>query len=150
MLFDVGALSLTRGRVCRLPESQSAVMSLLSVCAIYILHVIKYIVQCWGHSITPDHQIYRVTPLKTPFRLLIPLLKSSPVTTFTHNYLSRCVTFTQLTILHIHNYNHYPTLTRLHWLTSQLAITNSNYHTLCIFTLPVSVSYRDLARRTAP
>jgi hypothetical protein len=28
------------------------------------------------------------------------------VTTFTHNYSLRCVTFTQLTILHLHNYNH--------------------------------------------
>jgi hypothetical protein len=36
-----GALSLTTGRACRLPESQSAVTSLLSVCTIYILHVIK-------------------------------------------------------------------------------------------------------------
>jgi hypothetical protein len=36
-----GALSLTRGRVCRLSESQSAVISLLSVCTIYILCVIK-------------------------------------------------------------------------------------------------------------
>jgi hypothetical protein len=35
-----GALSLTRGRACRLPESQSAVISLLSVCTICILHVI--------------------------------------------------------------------------------------------------------------
>jgi hypothetical protein len=31
------------------------------------------------------------------------------------------------------------------WLTSQLSITVSNNH-----TLPVSVSYRDLTRRTAP
>jgi hypothetical protein len=45
--------------------------------------------------------VVRVTPLKTPFRLLIPLLKSQPhVTTITHNYFLRCVTFTQLTILH--------------------------------------------------
>jgi hypothetical protein len=36
------ALSLTRGRVRRLLESHSAVISLLSVCTIYILHVIKY------------------------------------------------------------------------------------------------------------
>jgi hypothetical protein len=38
-----GALSrsLTRGRVCRLPESQSTVISMFSVCTIYILHVIK-------------------------------------------------------------------------------------------------------------
>jgi hypothetical protein len=33
--------SLTRGRVCPLPESQSVVISLLSVCTIYILHVIE-------------------------------------------------------------------------------------------------------------
>jgi hypothetical protein len=36
-----GTLSLTRGRVCRLPDSQSVVIILLSVCTIYILHVIK-------------------------------------------------------------------------------------------------------------
>jgi hypothetical protein len=39
-LFDV-EWSLTRGRVCHLPESQSEVISLLPVCTIYILHVIK-------------------------------------------------------------------------------------------------------------
>jgi hypothetical protein len=44
----------------------------------------------------------------------------------------------------------YYTLTSLHWLTSQLSITISNYHTLYIFTVPVSVSYRDLTRRTTP
>jgi hypothetical protein len=38
----------------------------------------------------------------------------------------------------------YYTLTCLHWLTSQLSITFSNYHRLYIFTLPASVSYRDL------
>jgi hypothetical protein len=38
-----GALSLTKGRVCRLPESQSAVISVSSVWSVYILHVIKYI-----------------------------------------------------------------------------------------------------------
>jgi hypothetical protein len=37
-----GSTVLTRGRVCRLPESPSAVISLLSVCKIYILQVIKY------------------------------------------------------------------------------------------------------------
>jgi hypothetical protein len=40
------ALSLTRGRVCHLPESQSAVVSLLSVCTIYISHVIKNVYIC--------------------------------------------------------------------------------------------------------
>jgi hypothetical protein len=44
-----------------------------------------------------DHQLYRVTPLKTPFGLLIPLLQSqSHITTITHNYLLRCDAFTQL------------------------------------------------------
>jgi hypothetical protein len=55
-----GALSLTRGRVCRLPESQSAVISLLSVCTIYILHVIKCIYNlykglCQSTLSTADH-----------------------------------------------------------------------------------------------
>jgi hypothetical protein len=89
--------------------------------------------------------IIHVTPLKTPFRLLIGLLQSqSHFTTFT--IISYAVT-------RLHNYNPYTfvatityyTLTRLHWLTSQLAITVSNYH-----TLPVSFSCRDLTRRTAP
>jgi hypothetical protein len=44
--FWCGAFSLTRGRVCHLPESQSAVLSLLSVCTIYILHVIKRMYIC--------------------------------------------------------------------------------------------------------
>jgi hypothetical protein len=42
----------------------------------------------------------------------------------------------------------YNILTRLHWLTSQLSITFTNYRRLYISTLPVSVSYRDLTRRT--
>jgi hypothetical protein len=41
--------------------------------------------------------VVRVTPLKTPFGLLIPLLQSqSHVTTITHNYFLRCYAFTQL------------------------------------------------------
>jgi hypothetical protein len=36
-----GALSLARGRVYRLPESQSAVIGLLSVRTVYIFRVIK-------------------------------------------------------------------------------------------------------------
>jgi hypothetical protein len=36
-----GALSLTRGQVCHLPESQSAVVSLLAVCTVYISHVLN-------------------------------------------------------------------------------------------------------------
>jgi hypothetical protein len=43
--------------------------------------------------------IVHVTPLETPFGLVIPLLQSqSRVTTIAHKYFSRCATFTQLTI----------------------------------------------------
>jgi hypothetical protein len=45
--------------------------------------------------------LWRVTPLKTPFGLLIRFIYNlTHVITITHNYLLRCVTFTQLTILH--------------------------------------------------
>jgi hypothetical protein len=44
--FWCRALSLTRRRICHLPESQSEVVSLLSVCTIYILHVIKCMYIC--------------------------------------------------------------------------------------------------------
>jgi hypothetical protein len=103
-----------------------------------------------------------ITPLKKPFGLLIRLLQSqSHVTAFTHNYSLRCVTFTQLKIIHIHDHNHlfhFCTFTQftnttlqsllhystkslliysihLHWLTSQLSVIISNYHRLYIFTL---------------
>jgi hypothetical protein len=50
-----------------------------------------------GYLITSDHKLYNVTPLKTPFGLVIPLLQSqSHVTTITHNYFLRCYAFTQL------------------------------------------------------
>jgi hypothetical protein len=54
-----------------------------------------------GSLTTFDHQLYNVTSLKTPFRLLILFIYNlTHVTTFTHNYFLHCVTFTQLTILH--------------------------------------------------
>jgi hypothetical protein len=88
----------------------------------------------FGYSISSDHQLYRVTPLKRPFGLILLLFQSqSHVTTITHSYSLRCVTFTQLTI------------TILHWLTSQLSFTVSNYHRLYIFTL--RNSRRDLTPR---
>jgi hypothetical protein len=66
-----------------------------------------------GSSIASDHQLYRVTPLKTPFRLLIGLLQSqSHVTT---------ITIISYAVTRLHNYNPYmfvskttySTLTRL-------------------------------------
>jgi hypothetical protein len=47
-----GVLSLTRGQVCRLPEAQAAVISLLSVGTIYILHVIKCIYNTYKASVS--------------------------------------------------------------------------------------------------
>jgi hypothetical protein len=68
---------------------------------------IYYYCAMFGSLTSSEHQLYNVTPLSTPFRLLIPLLQSQPhVTTNTHNYSLRCVTFTQLTIIHVRDYNH--------------------------------------------
>jgi hypothetical protein len=72
-VFWCGALSLTRGRVCRFPESQSAVISLLLVCTICILHVIKcmYIQHirvyglCQSRLSTADHALSLVAPATT-------------------------------------------------------------------------------------
>jgi hypothetical protein len=55
-----GALSLTRGRVCRLSESQSAVRSLLSVCTIYRLHIIK----CLYKASVSSGSVQQITPMK--------------------------------------------------------------------------------------
>jgi hypothetical protein len=59
-----------------------------------------------GSLTTSEHQLYSVSPLKTPFRLLIPLLQSSPTRNYNHSYSLRCVTFTQLTMIHVRDYNH--------------------------------------------
>jgi hypothetical protein len=56
-----------------------------------------------------------------------------PITrNYNHNYFLRCATFTQLTIIHVRDYNHL-----LHSYTGwpQLSITVPKYHTLYIFTL---------------
>jgi hypothetical protein len=50
-----------------------------------------------GYLISSEHQLYNVTPLKTPFGLLLLLFQSqSHVTKITHNYLLRGYAFTQL------------------------------------------------------
>jgi hypothetical protein len=91
------------------------------------------IVQCWGSLICSDHQLYNVTPLKTPFGLVIPLF-IIPITRINiHSQLF-------LTLLHIYTIIILTRswlqslITLLHWLTSQLSITVSNYHRLYIFT----------------
>jgi hypothetical protein len=86
----------------------------------------------FGFLISSEHQLYNVTPLKTPFGLVIPLLQSqSHVTTITHNYFLGCYAFTQL---QIYMFVIKSLIPLLHWLTSQLSITVSNYHRLYIFT----------------
>jgi hypothetical protein len=66
-----GALSMRRGQVCRLPEAQSAVISLFSVCTIYILYVINYMyiqhIQglCQSRVSTADHALTSVAPVTT-------------------------------------------------------------------------------------
>jgi hypothetical protein len=60
-----------------------------------------------GYLITNDHQLYRVTIFETPLGLVIRLLQSqSHVTSIIHNYFLRCATFTQLTSIHVRNYDH--------------------------------------------
>jgi hypothetical protein len=79
-----------------------------------------------AYFISSDHQLYRATPLKTPFGLLSPLLQSqSHVTTFTHNYFLRCYTCTQLTIT-------YAFVTKITYST--LACLHSLQHYTLIFT----------------
>jgi hypothetical protein len=71
--------------------------------------------------------------LRAPFRLLIPLLQSSPTRNYNHSQLF-------ITLCHIYiPYNHTRSwlqscIALLHWLTSQLSNTVSNYHTLYILT----------------
>jgi hypothetical protein len=97
----------------------------------------------FGYLIPSDHQLYNVTPLKTSFGLLIPLLQS-----YTRNYIHSQLFFTLCHICtacnHICSWLQSLT-TLLHWLTSQLSITVSNYRTLYIFTL--WNSSRDLTPR---
>jgi hypothetical protein len=83
----------------------------------------------------PLYILWRVMPLKTPFRLLIPLLQSSPTRNyFTHNYLLHCVTFTQLTIIHVRDYNHllhsYTGWLLSYQLLSQIITDSTSYNIL--------------------
>jgi hypothetical protein len=110
------------------------------VCVCVCVYVCMYVLyNIRGYLISYVHQFYRVTPLKTPVGLLIPLLQSqSHVTTITPiihyavSYLHSLQSYTFVTTIT------YYTLTRLHWLTSQISITISNYHRFNIFTLRLS------------
>jgi hypothetical protein len=63
----ITVLSLTRRRVCRLPESQSAVISLLSLCTIYWLHIIKCIYNIYKASVSSG-SVQQITPVKSSGR----------------------------------------------------------------------------------
>jgi hypothetical protein len=104
----------------RLKEMRPGNSSLHCICTrprrrIVITHVvrtelhrhIKHNCTMLGSLTTSDHHLHSVTPLRTPVRLLSGLLQSqSHVTTFTYTYFLRCSTFTQLTIIHVRDYNH--------------------------------------------
>jgi hypothetical protein len=87
-------------------------------CAPQMKYIYIYIYCTMLGSLTAsDHQLYRVTSLKTPVGLLIPLLQSqSHVTTITHNYFLRCYAFTQLQFYTFITKITYSTHTRLHSL----------------------------------
>jgi hypothetical protein len=79
--------------------------------------------------------------------MLISLLQSqSHVTTFTHDYFLRRVTFTQLTILHVRNYTHllhsYTGWLLSYQLLSQIIthFTSSHFETLAEILLRESTS----------
>jgi hypothetical protein len=86
--------------------------------------------------IKSDHQLYRVTPLKTQFGLLIPMLQSQPhVTTITiicyavtrlHNYNPYTPIFHSLivSITHIHTSNKHSVHTRPYCLALTLKTLN--------------------------
>jgi hypothetical protein len=111
------------------------------VCIYIYIHIYCTIL---GYSISSDHQLYNVTPLKKPFGLLI-LFISFPIT---RNYIHSQLF---LTLCHIYTaYNHtrswlHSFITLLHWLTSQLSITVSNCPRLYISTL--QNSRRELTQR---
>jgi hypothetical protein len=109
--------------------------------------IFSYCCTMLGYLITYDHQLYnirvldqfwslivRVTPPKTPFRLLIGLITIPITRNNNHSQLF-------ITLCHIYTaYNHtgpwlQSLITILHWLTSQLSITVTNYHRFYIFTL---------------
>jgi hypothetical protein len=77
------------------------------------------------------HQLWHVMPLRTPFRLLIGLF------TISHNHLFRCVTFTQLTILHAN-------ISFPHSLHNTLQIKPSHFETDSANSLLKTLSCREL------
>jgi hypothetical protein len=130
-IFDVTSMfdMFNRGNLYRSYSLNSATVIELRYCKSLVgnwlygfrpeLFNISYNVR--GHSTTSDHQLYRVTPLKTPVRLLIRLLQSQPhVTTITHIYYA---------VTRLHNYNPYTSI--FHSLIVSIThIYTSNKHSV--------------------
>jgi hypothetical protein len=107
------------------------------------------IVQCWGFTwslMNPSCTCYSTKDAVRIGNFFI----------YNPNHTSlQSLTIIYYAVTRLHNYNPYMYVTTITYYTLALAdfslsITVSNYHTLSIFTRPVSVSYRDLTRRTAP
>jgi hypothetical protein len=89
-----------------------------------------------GSLTTSEHQLYSVSPLKTPFGLLIPLLQSQPhVTT---------ITIISYAVSHLHSLQSYTFVTYnhlLHSYTFTLAdFSASNYYLKLSHTLHLHTS----------
>jgi hypothetical protein len=104
-----------------------------------------------AYLITSDHQLYRVTPLKTPVRLLIPF-----VTVFTHTYVTT-ITIIHYAVSHLHSLQSYTFVTTITYYTLTLADFSAiNYclklsHTLHLHTSKLSPrSYSANSHLTTP
>jgi hypothetical protein len=83
-----------------------------------------HIVQCWGPRPLLNTKIWRVMPLKTPFGIGNSFITISHVRNYTHNYLLRCFTFTQLAILHANVSFYSLTVFITHLTSSHLTFRN--------------------------
>jgi hypothetical protein len=93
-----------------------------------------HIVQCWGYLISYDHQLYRFTPLRHTFQI---------VNWF---YYNLTLTIIYYAMSHLHSLQSYTPVFHS-WRLHIVFITHFKLK-LHIFTLPVSVSYRELSSRT--
>jgi hypothetical protein len=66
------------------------------------------IVQCSGSLIASDHHFYRITPLKTPFGLVIPFITIPIARKYIHSqlFLTLLLMYTVYNHLYVRNYNH--------------------------------------------
>jgi hypothetical protein len=95
--------------------------------AMRVLHNVR------GYLITSDHQLYHLTPLKTPFGLLIPLLQSqSHATTITIIFYA---------VTRLHNYNPYTFITKITYSTLARLHSLQTLHSNLYCTIAHKVSW---------